>query len=119
MGSKYLYGNNLPRISLSSGKLFPDRYLHPILASDFSCVCCCQSRWLSRGNRYGISVIWNELDLNDIESPLYYTLHMCLSYDVSSVTQKPKIFKISFILLLFFESVKYENNALNKYHNIL
>ena len=26
-GSRYLSGNNLPRISLIRGKLFPDRYL--------------------------------------------------------------------------------------------
>ena len=32
MGSKYLSGNNLPRISLIRGKLCPDRYLHPIPA---------------------------------------------------------------------------------------
>ena len=29
---KYLSGNNLPRINLIRGKLFPDRYLHPIPA---------------------------------------------------------------------------------------
>ena len=32
IGSKYLSGNNLLRINLIRGKLFPDRYLHPILA---------------------------------------------------------------------------------------
>ena len=45
----YLSGNNLPRISLIRGKLFPDRYLL-IPPVDFKCVCY-QSRWLSRGNR--------------------------------------------------------------------
>ena len=33
IGSKYLSGNNLPRIKLIRGKLFSDRYLHPIPAS--------------------------------------------------------------------------------------
>ena len=33
---------------LIRGKLFPDRYLHPISAC---CVCCCQSSWLSRQNQ--------------------------------------------------------------------
>ena len=35
MGSKYLSGNNLPRISLIRGKLFLDRYLHPLPAYSF------------------------------------------------------------------------------------
>ena len=43
-------GNNLPRIRLIRGKLFPDRYLHLIPLVDFNCVCWSQSRWLSRGN---------------------------------------------------------------------
>ena len=45
---KYLSWNNLPRIKLIRGKLFPDRYLHPIPAVGFSYVCCCLSYWLSR-----------------------------------------------------------------------
>ena len=32
MGSKYLSEKNLPRISLTRGKLFSDRYLLPISA---------------------------------------------------------------------------------------
>ena len=51
IGSKYLSGNNLPLISLISGKLFPDRYLYTIFPPvDFNCVCCYQSRWLPQGN---------------------------------------------------------------------
>ena len=50
-GCKYLFGNNLPRIKLIRGKLFPDRYYTLFPPVDFSCVCCCQSCWLSRGYR--------------------------------------------------------------------
>ena len=35
MGCKYLSGNNLPRIKLIHGKLFPDRYLLPMTAYCF------------------------------------------------------------------------------------
>ena len=38
IGSKHLSGNNLPRISLIRGKLFPDGYLHPIPAYCFAVV---------------------------------------------------------------------------------
>ena len=48
LGSKYLSGNNLPRINLIRAKLFPDRYLHPFAACYFNCAFCCQSRWLFR-----------------------------------------------------------------------
>ena len=41
---------NLSRIILIRGKLFPDRYLHPLPPIDFICVCC-QSCTVSRGNR--------------------------------------------------------------------
>ena len=57
IGSKYLSGNTLPRISLIRGKLFTDRYLHTFPPVDFNCVYCCQSRWLSRGDRCDHSVI--------------------------------------------------------------
>ena len=30
LGSKYLSGNNLPRINVIRGKVFPDKYLHAI-----------------------------------------------------------------------------------------
>ena len=32
IGCKYLSGNNLPRILLIRGRLFPDRYLLPMIA---------------------------------------------------------------------------------------
>ena len=32
-------------------KMFPDRYLLPVTAFDFSSLCCSLSRWLSLGNR--------------------------------------------------------------------
>ena len=46
LGSKYLSGNNLPRITLFQTSIYT--ILPPV---DFNCVCCCQLRWLSRGNR--------------------------------------------------------------------
>ena len=48
IGCKYLSGNNLPRISLICGKLFPDRFIFTLFPPfDFNCVCCSQSRSLS------------------------------------------------------------------------
>ena len=46
-------GNNLPRIILilASYSQTCIYTLFPTVASN--CVCCCQSRWLSRGNRCG------------------------------------------------------------------
>ena len=44
MGSKYLSGNNLPRITLIRGKLLPDRYSRRLILTPFvvvSRVDCC------------------------------------------------------------------------------
>ena len=52
LGSKYLSGNNLPRISVWSVARCSQTSIYTLLPPvDFSCVCCCQSRWLARGNR--------------------------------------------------------------------
>ena len=48
IGSKYLSGNNLPRIGLIRGKLFPDRIYTLFPPVDFKCICY-QLRWLSQG----------------------------------------------------------------------
>ena len=52
IGSKYLSGNNLPQISMIRGKLFADRYLHPIPDWWFQLRLLIRG-WLSRGNRCG------------------------------------------------------------------
>ena len=54
-GSKYLSGNSLPQSQFDLWQAAPRRVfiiytLFPPV--DFNWVCCCQSRWLSRSNRF-------------------------------------------------------------------